>query len=236
MIGETAFILAAGLGTRMRPLTDTMPKPLITVGGKRLIDHAVEAAKAASVKKAVVNAHYFAGQIEAWSRNVRGLEIAVSDEREALLDTGGGICKALPLLGREPFFVLNSDGLWIDRDVPALVSLRQFWRDDAMDCLLLLSPLDMAFGYDGTGDFHMENDGRLVRRKDSTRQAYAYIGGYLVHPRLFNGAGLAKFSMNVLWDKAIAQKRLFGLRHEGVWLHVGTPEAVAMAEAHLASA
>jgi N-acetyl-alpha-D-muramate 1-phosphate uridylyltransferase len=228
-IGHHGIVLAAGLGQRMRPLTTTTPKPLIEVGGKALIDYAVEALIKAGVQKAVVNAHYLADQIETWAQAVIGLDVIISDERAAVLETGGGIAQALPLLGRDPFFVLNGDGFWIEDGRPALARLRSAWDDADMDCLLLVSPLAQTTGFDGPGDFTLDAAGRLARR--ATQSApFAYIGGYLVHPRLFDGAPLGKFSMNQLWDKAISRGRLFGLEHKGHWFHVGTPEAIALAE------
>jgi N-acetyl-alpha-D-muramate 1-phosphate uridylyltransferase len=234
-IGERAFILAAGLGKRMRPLTNDRPKPLIKVGGKALIDYAADALVQAQVTQAVVNAHYLADQIDAWAGTITGLALTVSDERAALLETGGGIVKALPLLGRAPFFVMNGDGFWIEGKTPALTRLKQAWDDAAMDCLLLLSPLERTRGLEGKGDFHMDGAHRLSRRNDPGRQAFAYIGAFLVHPRLFASAPTGAFSMNLLWDKAIVQGRLFGLVHDDLWLHVGTPDAVAMAETILAT-
>ncbi len=232
-VGETAFILAAGLGNRMRPLTNDRPKPLIKVGGQALIDYAVDALRRANVSRAVVNAHYCADQIDGWASRARDIKISVSDERAQLLDTGGGIKKALPQLGMSPFFVLNSDGFWLETKVPALTRLRAAWDDSSMDCLLLLCPVEKALGFDGAGDFHIDAEGRLARRRTSALPLYAYIGAYLVHPRLFAGVAEEAFGMNRLWDKAIAAGRLFGLVHDGLWLHVGTPDAVAMAEAHL---
>ncbi len=236
MIGERGFILAAGLGQRMRPLTDMRPKPLIEVGGKKLIDYAMDALRAAKVKHVVVNAHYFADQIDDWSQGVTDIAVKVSDERERLLDTGGGLRKALPLLGGDPFFVLNGDGFWIETETPALQRLKDAWNDAEMDCLLLLCRMENTRGFDGAGDFHVDETGRLSRRGAAKRADYAYIGGYLVHPRLFEGVVEERFSMNVLWDKAIARQRLFGLVHDGLWLHVGTPDAVQMAEEHLGQA
>jgi N-acetyl-alpha-D-muramate 1-phosphate uridylyltransferase len=156
--------------------------------------------------------------------------IIISDERAEILDTGGGVAKALPFLGEEPFFVLNSDSFWVDDGEPALDRLRAAWDDATMDCLLLLSPLERTVGYDGAGDFVLGDDGRLARRAATSGTPLAYIGGYLVSPRLFAGVPQGSFSMNVLWDKAIAERRLFGLRHLGRWLHVGTPEAIPLAE------
>jgi MurNAc alpha-1-phosphate uridylyltransferase len=227
------MVLAAGLGLRMRPLTLTTPKPLLKVAGKYLVDYAFEKLRQAEVRKAVVNVHYLPEQIETWARYRTKPHFKVSDERAELLDTGGGIAKALPLLGEDPFFVVNSDTFWVDGPVPALNRLKSAWQDAAMDCLLLLSRLDQTVGYDGLGDFHLGEDGRLRRRNGDEKGALAYAGAYLVHPRLFTDAPSGKFSMNVLWDRAIAQGRLHGLAHDGLWLHVGTPEAIQQAEAAL---
>lgn len=230
-IGHTAMVLAAGFGTRMRPLTNTMPKPLIPVAGQPIIAHGFDRLRAAHVTSAVVNAHYLADQVEAWCATVTSPTTRVSDERDAILDTGGGIDRALPLLGDDPFFVLNSDSFWIDRGTPALSRLRAAWDDANMDCLLLLCDPAHTTGYDGSGDFVLGDDGRLTRAKHAAgRKALAYIGGYLVHPRLFRDAPKGAFSMNLLWDRAIAAGRLYGLAHDGHWLHVGTPEAIGAAE------
>jgi N-acetyl-alpha-D-muramate 1-phosphate uridylyltransferase len=233
-VGDHAMILAAGFGTRMRPLTDTMPKPLVCVAGKPLIGYAFDRLREAEVKTAVVNAHYLADQIDTYCAAVTDPHVITSDERDAILDTGGGISRALPKLGRDAFFVLNSDSFWRDGAVPALQRLRAAWDDKAMDCLLLLCDPRQTTGYDGKGDFVVASDGRLIRRRQQPEgKALAYIGGYLVHPRLFADAPLGAFSMNVLWDRAIAKGRLFGLAHDGHWLHVGTVPAIADAEAFL---
>jgi MurNAc alpha-1-phosphate uridylyltransferase len=231
-IGTHAMILAAGLGLRMRPLTDHMPKPLIEVAGKPLIDYGMDRLREAGVQRAVVNGHYLADQILFWSRQQAAPVTIFSDERAEILDTGGGIAKALPLLGEQAFFVLNSDSFWIEGKVPSLSRLRNAWNDATMDCLLLLCHIDRTIGYDGRGDFLLGRDGRLIRQPGSG--ALAYIGGYLVHPRLFAGVAVEKFSMNVLWDKAISEGRLHGIAHSGKWLHVGTPDAIALVEAELA--
>ena len=233
-IGETAMVLAAGYGQRMRPLTLTRPKPLIDVAGKALIDYGFDRLRAAGVSRAVVNVHYLPDQIEAWAaRQPQSPAITISDERGVILDTGGGVAKALPLLGEKPFFVLNSDSFWVDEGEAALDRLRAAWDASRMDCLLLLSPLERTVGYDGTGDFIRREDGRLIRSAAAQGRPLAYIGGYLVSPRLFEGAPEGKFSMNLLWDRAIAAGRLFGLEHTGRSLHVGTPEAIPLAEAAL---
>lgn len=229
-IGEEAMVLAAGYGQRMRPLTLTRPKPLVEVAGKALIDYGFDRLRAAGVRHAVVNVHYLAEQVEAWARKQASPAITISDERVEILDTGGGVAKALPLLGDSPFFVINSDSFWQDGPDPALERLRAAWDDGLMDCLLLLCPLPQTVGYDGTGDFVREPDGRLVRKAKAEGEPLAYIGGYLVSPRLFENAPQGKFSMNVLWDRAIAQGRLHGVVHTGKWLHVGTPDAIPLAE------
>jgi MurNAc alpha-1-phosphate uridylyltransferase len=230
----TAMVLAAGLGMRMRPLTLTRPKPLIEAAGKALIDHGIDKLRAAGVKRVVVNVHYLADQLEAWAKRQQGIEIVISDERHELLDTGGGIRNALPLLAEKPFFVLNSDSFWQDGKVPALDRLRERWDGNEMDCLLLLTPLECTVGYDGTGDFTINADGRLQRKAVGGGAAFAYSGAYLVKPELFAGSPQGKFSMNLLWDRAISQGRLFGVEHDGLWLHVGTPEAIGLAEAAIA--
>jgi MurNAc alpha-1-phosphate uridylyltransferase len=227
------MVLAAGFGTRMRPLTDRLPKPLVEVAGKALIDYGFDRLRAAQVRTAIVNVHYLPEQIEAWAKRQPTPRIVISDERAELLDTGGGIVKALPLLGDDPFFVLNSDCFWADGRRPALTRLKEAWNDSIMDCLLLLCPRAQTVGYDGKGDFLLAADGRLSRRDAQRSDALAYIGCYLVHPRLFAAAPAGKFSMNVLWNQAIARDRLYGIAHDGLWLHVGTPEAIAMAEAAL---
>ena len=229
-----AMILAAGFGTRMQPLTLNTPKPLIKVAGKALIEYGIDRLQQAKIPHAVVNGHYFADQIENWCKTVDTPTITFSDERDAILDTGGGIARALPLLGTDAFFVLNADCFWIEGKVPALDRLRAAWDDKQMDCLLLLCDPAQTTGYDGTGDFVLAADGRIVRRREQPDlAALAYIGGYLVHPRLFDNAPDGAFSMNVLWDRAIAEGRLFGLAHQGHWLHVGTVDAIAKAEAEL---
>ncbi|MGQ0484483.1 MAG: nucleotidyltransferase family protein [Hyphomicrobiales bacterium] len=232
-IGEAAMVLAAGLGMRMRPLSDARPKPLIQVNGKALIDYAFDRLREAGVKKAVVNVHYLAGQIVAWSKCQASPALEISDEQAEILDTGGGIALALPRLGPNPFFVLNSDSFWIDGTVPALRRLRAAWDGARMDCLLLLCPLDRTVGYDGKGDFVIGPNGRLARRTEDAGTVLVYAGCHLVDPRLFRDAPSGKFSMNLLWDRAIAKGKLFGLAHDGKWIHVGTPAAIAGAEAAL---
>jgi MurNAc alpha-1-phosphate uridylyltransferase len=229
-VGKTAMILAAGLGTRMRPLTNTTPKPLIKVAGKSIIDHTLDRLRAAKVARVVVNMHHHAEQIEQWAEAHAEDNIVLSDERDELLETGGGVVKALAKLGKAPFFVFNSDSFWIDGPTPALTRMREAWDGRRMDCLLLLAEMANAVGFDGPGDFTMDDEGRLVRREESYVAPFVYAGCCLVSPRLFADTPDGAFSMNVLWNRALAKGRLFGLRHDSKWLHVGTPEAIGMAE------
>lgn len=229
MIGTRAMMLAAGLGTRMRPLTLTRPKPLIEVAGRSLLDRGVDALQRAGVSQVVVNKHYLADQIDGWAAARATPHIVVQDEEALILDTGGGVAKALPHLGPDPFFVLNSDSFWVDGPAPALQRMRAAWNDATMDCLLLLARKNRATGFDGPGDFDMDDTGRLARRSGETAE-HVYAGAYLVHPRLFRDAPGGAFSMNELWNRALAEGRLHGLVHDGWWLHVGTPDAIALAE------
>jgi MurNAc alpha-1-phosphate uridylyltransferase len=232
--GARAMVLAAGLGHRMRPLTLRTPKPLIAVGGKPIIEHGFASLRAANIETAVVNVHYLPEQVEDWaSRQKPPPRILISDERAELLDTGGGVAKALPMLGALPFFVLNSDSFWIESHEPALSRMRRAWNGAIMDCLLLVCPLERCVGFDGPGDFAIDREGVLVRRQEGDDHPVVYIGCYLVHPRIFAGSGTGAFSMNVLWNKAITAGRLYGIVHDGLWLHVGTPEAIPLAEAAL---
>ena len=232
MIGTRAMVLAAGLGTRMRPLTLERPKPLIEVAGRSLLDRGVDMLQRSGVTHMVVNKHYLPDRIQTWAGTRCDLEIAVQDETEVLLDTGGGVAHALPHLGDEPFFVLNSDSFWVDGPTPALRRMAKLWDDGKMDCLLLLSGKSRSIGFDGPGDFEMATNGELSRRKGDTAPL-VYAGAYLVHPRLFAGAPDGAFSMNVLWNQAIANRRLFGMEHDDWWLHVGTPDAITAAEEKL---
>jgi MurNAc alpha-1-phosphate uridylyltransferase len=224
------MILAAGLGKRMLPLTINRPKPLLEVGGRRMIDYAVAHLRKAGLRRAVVNTHYLPEQIISWAASQRDLDIIISDERHELLDTGGGILKALPLLGPEPFFVLNSDSFWMDGKTSALDRLRRAWNGGLMDSLLLLCPTASAVGYKGEGDFHLRDDGRLARRRAPDPAPFVYAGCFIVSPALFHAAPKGPFSMNLLWDQAQAKGRLFGLRHDGLWFHVGSPDSIAYAE------
>jgi len=236
-VPRCAMILAAGLGTRMRPLTDTMPKPLVPVGGKPLIDHVLDRLAAAGVETAVVNVHHFADQIEQHLKPRRAPKIVISDERDAVLGTGGGVVKALRLLGPAPFFHVNSDTLWIDGVKSNLERIAEAFDPARMDALMLLAPTATSVGYTGRGDFTMAADGKLRRRPEREVVPFVYAGIAVLAPALFRDAPSGAFALTALFDRAIEHERLFGLRLEGVWMHVGTPDAVAAAErAILASA
>lgn len=230
-----AMIMGAGLGTRMRPLTDDRPKPMVTVAGRTLIDHAIDRLIAAGVSKIVVNVHYKADVLQAHLNQRRDVEIVYSDETEKLLDTGGGVVKAMPHFGGEPFFVINSDSIWVEGHSPALPAMQKLWDPSRMDALLLLAEMETAMGYDGDGDFVLEADGAVARAKGRSEQPYAYPGVQIVHPRLFDGAPDGAFSTNIVWNMAIANRRLRGMVLDGVWIHVGTPHARDEAEAYLAA-
>ncbi len=235
LIPKTAMVLAAGLGTRMRPHNGGVPKPLVRVGGKALIDYGLDRLADAGVERAVVNVHYLADVLERHLAARQRPRVVISDERDALLDTGGGIAKALPLLGEAPFFLLNSDTLWLDGVKPNLVRLAETFEAAIMDALLLLAPAAGSIGYEGRGDFAMRPDGRLRRRGENEVAPFVYAGAAMLAPALFAGAPEGAFSLTLLFDRAVARERLFGLRLDGVWMHVGTPEAVAAAQAALAA-
>jgi N-acetyl-alpha-D-muramate 1-phosphate uridylyltransferase len=230
----TAMVLAAGLGKRMRPLTATRPKPLVTVAGKPLIDHTLDRLRAGGVTRAVINVHYLADALEAHLKRADGIDIAISDERRELMETGGGIVQALPLIGDDEFLVANSDNLWIDGPVDAVRLLGDQWDADRMDALLLVVPLARANNHTGPGDFHMDAVGRLRRRKPGHVAPFVFTGVQLVHRRLFADAPPGPFSTNLLWNRAIAAGRLYGAVHQGMWFDVGYPEAVGKTEALLA--
>ncbi|MEH3107228.1 MAG: nucleotidyltransferase family protein [Sphingomonas fennica] len=232
-VPEMAMVLAAGLGTRMRPLTADRPKPLVEVAGRALIDHAFDRLRAAGIARAVVNVHYLADRLEAHLAGVGGIGIAVSDERDVLLETGGGLVHAAPLLGEAPFLVVNSDNLWIDGPVDAIRLLAAGWDDARMDALLLLVPLARAACHGGRGDFHMDGTGRIARRRAKVAP-FVYTGIQIVSPRLLADPPAGAFSTNILWDRAIAAGRCFGAVHQGLWFDVGTPAAIPVVEAALA--
>src|SRR5215470_12446954 len=225
------MVLAAGLGTRMRPHNGQIPKPLVTVGGRALIDYVLDRLADAGVERAVVNVHHFADQIERHLAGRQRPTVIISDEREQLLDTGGGIVKSLASLGNDPFFLVNADTIWIEGVRPNLERLAAAFDPAAMDGLLLLAPTATSIGYEGRGDFALSADGRLRRRGEQEIVPFVYAGAGILAPALFANAPDAPFSVTRLFDRAEAQGRLHGLRLEGLWMHVGTPAAIAEAEA-----
>ena len=236
-VPRTAMIMAAGLGKRMRPLTATKPKPLIEVGGKALLDHVLEKLRTAGVGKVVVNVHYLADALEAHlATRPHGLEVVISDERSLLLETGGGLVKAAPLIDCDPFLALNSDNLWIDGPADTLKLLASHWDDKKMDALLLLVPLARAQNHRGIGDFHMDRQGRLRRRDKSRVAPFVFTGIQILSKRLLRDAPTGPFSTNVLWNRAIAEGRCFGAVHQGLWFDVGTPRSIKLTEATLEDA
>lgn len=231
-----AMVLAAGLGQRMRPITDTVPKPLVRIGGKAMLDHALDRLAEAGVEQAVVNVHHLAGQIE---DHVAGRErpcVKISDERALLLETGGGVKKALPLLGTEPFFHVNSDSLWSENGHSNIAAMAKAWDAARMNLLLLLAEREGSIGFDGAGDFFRDEAGRLARRGKAESAPFVYAGVAIIKPELFGDTPDGAFSLNLLFDRAIAAETLFGTVLQGQWLHVGTPDAIAPAEAAFAAA
>lgn len=229
-VPQTAMVLAAGYGERMRPLTDTRPKPLVQVLGRALLDHVLDKIAQAGVGTAVVNVHYLADQIERHVADRKAPHIVISDERDKLLDTGGGVVKALPLLGSEPFLLVNSDSIWLDGTRSNLQRLAAGFDPAKMDALLLLAPSATSIGYSGRGDFSMAPDGRLQPRAEREVTPFVYAGAAMFSPAPFEGAPQGPFSLNKLFVKAAEAERLFGLRLDGIWMHVGTPDAIALAE------
>lgn len=227
-----AMVLAAGLGLRMRPLTETVPKPLIEVAGETMLDRALDRLAEIGVERAVVNTHWLPDRIEAHlaGRTRPAIELSREDE---LLDTGGGIARALPRLGAEPFYAVNADIVWRDGSIPALERLARGWDGAEMDALLLLNPTVRSSGYAGSGDFTMDPLGRISRRPERLVAPFVYTGVQIVSPALFAGAPDGAFSINPLWDRAMEAGRLFGIAHDGEWYHVGTPDALAAAEAEI---
>lgn len=229
-IPRTAMVLAAGFGERMRPLTDRMPKPMVEIAGKPLIDHVLDRLAEAGVETAVINVHYLADQIEKHIAKRAKPRVVISDERTEILGTGGGVVKALPQLGAAPFFHVNSDSIWIDGVRGNLHRLAAAFDPHMMDALLLLAPTAGSIGYAGRGDFAMASDGRLRRRAEREVVPFVYAGVAILSPALFAGAEARPFSLTTLFDRAAESGRLFGLRLEGLWMHVGTPDAIALAE------
>jgi MurNAc alpha-1-phosphate uridylyltransferase len=229
LASDTAMVMAAGLGKRMRPLTASQPKPLVRVAGKPLIDHALDRLAEAGIAKAIVNVHYLADALEAHLKDRAAPSVSISDERDALLETGGGMVKALPSLP-DPFFCLNADNIWLDGPRNAFHDLSAVWDDERMDALLLVVSHASAANFTGPGDFHMDASGLLRRRETGRIAPFIYTGIQLVSHRLLREAPEGKFSTNILWNRAMEEGRLYGTSFTGAWFEVGTPEAIKPTE------
>lgn len=233
LASDVAMVLAAGLGKRMRPLTATRPKPLVRVDGRPLIDHCLDKLAEAGVARAVVNVHYLPGQIAAHLSHRTVPATVISDETAALLETGGGLIKALPLIDADPFFCLNSDNIWLDGPQNVFSALSDAWDSDKMDALLLLVSHARAFNYAGLGDFHLDPLGQISRRKTGRVAPFIFSGIQLVSQRLLHDAPEGAVSTGVLWNRAIEKGRLYGISHSGLWFEVGAPHMIAPTEAAL---
>ena len=232
LASDTAMVMAAGMGKRMRPLTATMPKPMVRVAGKPLIDHALDRMAASGIARAVVNVHYLADALEAHLAERKAPQVTISDEREALLETGGGMVRAAPLLP-DPFFCANADNIWLDGPRDALADLSAIWDAERMDALLLVVAHSKAANFRGAGDFHLDPRGRITRRLPGRIAPFIYTGIQIVSHRLLRDRAAEKFSTMELWERAIAEGRLYGCAFTGQWFEVGTPEAIAPTEAAL---
>ena len=232
---QTAMVLAAGLGTRMRPAAQDKPKPLVPLARKPLIDHVLDRLECAGISRAVVNVHHRADQIEQHLAARQHPEITISDEREKLLDTGGGVKKALATLGDDGFIVHNSDSVWLETNGSNLARLIAAWDPERMDCLLMLALGSAAIGYQGRGDFSLDPDGRIRRRRENEVVPFVYTGVQIVHPRAFAVTPDGPFSNNLVWNHAMLSGRAFGMRMDGLWMHVGAPDALAAAEQAIAT-
>jgi len=227
----TAMVMAAGLGKRMRPLTASRPKPLVEVAGKALIDHALDRLRAAGIHKVVVNVHYLADSLEAHLKaRASDFEVKISDERKLLLETGGGMIQAEPMIDADPFLVVNSDNYWVDGPADTLRLLASLWREEEMDALLLVVPQARAGNHRGPGDFHMTADGRLQRREKGKVAPFVFTGIQMISKRLLKDPPDGPFSTNVFWDRAIGAGRCFGAVHQGLWFDVGNPAAIKATE------
>ena len=227
---KTAMILAAGRGTRMQPLTDKTPKPLLTICGRTLLDYGLDRSAEVGIEKVIINIHHLANKIKLHLENRKDVEIVFSDESNELLETGGGVTKALPHLGKTPFYVINGDILWLDGPTPALNRLAAFWNEHNMDGLLLLHSTVEAYGYSGLGDFIIDPMGKLIRRPEQEISPYLFAGVQILHPRLFEKAPRGSYSLNHLYDRSIESQRLFGIIHDGDWFHIGTEDGLTQAE------
>lgn len=230
-----AMIMAAGLGTRMRPLTLARPKPMVELNGQPLIDYTLRRLAALNISPIVANVHYLPDILEQHLNASKIADVIIADERAELLDTGGGANANLETLGPGAFFILNSDSLWIDDGEDNLAAMIAVWDEGKMDCLMLLASTQGSLGYTGNGDFDMAADGVLSRRAKGEKAPHVHTGCCLIHPRIFKGAPEGSFSLNLLWDKALLNRRCFGVALKGLWMHIGTPEALIAAEEKLKS-
>lgn len=230
LLPAAAIVLAAGLGTRMQPFTNDRPKALVGIAGRTLIDRALDRIRDAGVETIVVNVHHKAEMLKAHIAEWPRARPIISDETDLLRETGGGVAKALPLLGDGPFYVINSDIIWFDGALNTLQRLSARWDDSRMDALLLVHPATTATGYEGRGDFVMDPEGRLARREEQRVAPFVFTGIQILHPRLFAGGPSGVFSLNLVYDRALATGRLYGLRHDGIWMNVGTPQNAILAE------
>lgn len=231
MTPTTAFVLAAGLGTRMRPLTDDRPKALVEVGGRTLIDHMLDRLAEGGARRFVVNVHYFADRLEAHLKRRTDLDIVISDERDALLETGGGLKKARPLLGDDPIWVANTDSVWIEPDSGRAVrDLAAAWNPGTMDAALLLARMDRTTGFDGAGDFFMDDHNHLAFRNDAPSAPFNYMGVHITRPSIADSVPDAAFSLSKIWRQMAPQGRLSGVVMDGDWMHVGDPASRDLAE------
>lgn len=230
---KTAMVMAAGLGLRLRPITLSTPKPLIKVAGATLIDHALDRLVEVGVERAVINLHHLGEQIERHLKPRSAPKLEFSWEREQLLETGGGIAKALPRLSEQPFFVVNADTLWLNGPILALERLAEQWDETRMDALLLFHPTVSAHGYDEDGDFMLDPDGRVQPREEGVIAPFVFTGTQIIHPRVFADAPAGPWRLRPLFDRLIAAGRLHALRHDGEWFHIGTPSGLEEAEAYL---
>ena len=231
---DTAMVFAAGLGTRMRPISDTLPKPLVKVAGKALIDHCLDLFEKAGLERAIVNVHYLADQIEAHLQGRTRPKIIISDERDQLLDQGGGIKKVLPLFDTRPFYICNTDAFWMEGPVSNISRLADHWNPETMDALLLVAATEGSVGVDWEGDFHLSADGHLTKRQEGERADYVYSGVGIIKPQLFEHQSENVFRLAPFLFEAAQKGRLFGMALDGQWLHVGTPAAIGEAEAAIA--
>ena len=230
---KKAMVLAAGLGRRLRPITNNLPKPLVKIANRTLLDHTLDHLVSAGVECVVVNIHYLADQVKQHLINRNDLEIIISSEESNLLETGGGVKKVIETFENEPFYISNADVFWLNGPTMALERMIEQWDDNKMDVLLLLHSTVEAYGYDGNGDFEIDSNSRLSRRLEREVSPYLFAGVQIVHPRIFRNTPTGKFSLNIIYDKAINFDHLYGVVHDGEWFHIGTPQGLAEVESYM---